>query len=617
MLRKIKKKEGDMLKSRILLLSIAIGLVCSSLAIADRYDNLINSWNTTYANRDIGGGTATSTDAMVLAWNCMNEFHPAYYAYQLTKNTLLVDKMYAALNNNILNATRRNTKNQVGYVYPDNTEEAGETFRIVEGVLMWVYIIKSTPSLQAQYGAYADRCLKKMEDTIVARWINENLINDAKDPDMATTDFHYPGSSMMMLDSIVGGASNRMSSPNNKNSSVGYAMYFLYLITHKQQYLDIVTQIALRFKSVMMWQNGGQYYSWHYFDPFWRNDFTSGHLGGAQRLNTWIEHRSGYGDIDLTLATECYRMGIVFNKADIQRYVRTNRDIMYNPGGPAGGWKMNDGSIPDTNYDNHGGLYYELCPYDSTSTLANIGYNSFANIGDYGSQCNVPYYAYIMKLTGNALTPPDTLHPTGPLEVINLEPLNRTTIRLTFANPVDSVSAKVAANYAFTRGVSVVGISINQADKRIVTLTTTPHDTITHLYKLTIKHVKDIYNNQPFNYIWSNHPYSYNSSIVTGIADPHMQLTNAAFLELTPNPGFDRIAVKYAADFNEGPAMVRIYNSAGKQVFSAAVPNQIAGANQLVWDRMGSNGQRVKAGVYLVELVKQHQRVTRKLMLAE
>jgi hypothetical protein len=105
---------------------------------------------------------------------------------------------------------------------------------------------------------------------------------------------------------------------------------------------------------------------------------------------------------------------------------------------------------------------------------------------------------------------------------------------------------------------------------------------------------------------------------VTGITDRPVQLSDAAaYLELSPNPGYNQIVVKYIAKLSEGPALVRIYNNAGQQVFSATVQNQMVGGNQFVWDRVGNDGQRVKAGVYMVELVKQRQSITRKLMLAD
>jgi len=585
-----------------LLLSFICFSVVFGPARADRYDDLMAKWSSSYASRTIG--SCTSTDAMRLAWNCMGAFHGHCYAYDVTKNKVIADRLYECLNNNVVGATRTNAEGNTAYLYSDGGEEPGETFRIIEGILHWVYLVKENTALHADYLATANTYLAKVEDQLISWWTGDYFIGDAQDPD-APQDYHYPGSGMI-VNPIHSG--NRMSSPNNKLSDFGVAMCYLYKITKKQAYLDIIRQAALRFKSVVVWQNGGEYYSWHYFDPFWKYDFENLQLGGLARHGTWIEHRGGYGAINMKFMAEAYRLGLVYCREDINRFVRTNRDVMYNPGGA---WLLNDGSVPPTDW--YGSLYPALCPYDSTGTLADIGYNSYNNdMGSWDSRCNAPYYIYAMKLAAGELHPPDTLGWIGPLEAIKVEPINKSYVKITFFNEVDPNTLTDLANFDFSRGIGTVAATIDASNARIVHVYTT-EQTAGVTMKLRIRNVKDIYGNVTFAYGLSNQPYLFTaSSVDAGISDPGFTFPTAAFhLRASPNPAWGPVRISYIANTGEQNAIVRVLDQQGRLVCEKVNTKQHPGENIIWWE------SKTGSGLYYINVNNDVKKLTMPLMLFE
>jgi hypothetical protein len=406
-----------------------------------------------------------------------------------------------------------------------------------------------------------------------------------------------------------------MSSANNKHSDFGLAMIMLYKITGKQIYKDIIRSTALDFKSKLIWQNGGEYYSWHYQDPFWYWDFENKILGGKPRHGVWIEHRSGYGGIDMKFMTECYRMGIVFCKKDVERCVKTNVEIMYN----GGNWLKNDGSPPNTAASESGGPYAALSPYDGTSLLANLLYNSYNNnYTSYGARCGAPYLVYIMKIPPAELHPPDTMKWVGPLEAINLEVINRGAIKLTFYNEVDPTTVPDTANWDFSRGMSCIGAEMDPTSNYKVIVYSTEQVPEVNM-KIRVRNVKDIYGNFTFAYPYSNQPYLWVSSTIPArIINPEFKLPAAqTFLRVGPNPAPDQVRIHFLADYGEEPVTLRIFNAHGQLVYSTVSGQPRHGENTLTWNRMTSHQGRASSGLYFVGISNQSKSITGKVLLAK
>ena len=506
-------------------------LTLGSFLWADKYDDLLNDWFNRYGDDDIHT-YGPAYDNMDLAWKWAPMIKARCYAYELLQQKILMDKAYQSINIIMNNAIKKNPMGQDAFLcnesrwknpdatwWNDGVECTGESMLTLGAILRWIYVVKKYPALHNDYLAIANQWLEKIEnDFFINKWIPWIVDDDRQEP----CDYRYPGA--MVLPQLACTTCTvdpyaedyrLASSPHNKNSDFGLTMLTLYDITGKQEYFDIIRGVALNFKSKMIWQNGGEYYSWHYYDPTWVGDFSGGILGFNAKSGIWIEHRNGYGNISLKFATECYRRGIVFCRTDIERYIKTNRDIMWDgvttrtsdcgvdPAQKT--WKLNDGSGPPTVTSNCGGLYNALCPYDST--LEYLGYNSYASSPtSWGAKIDIPRFVYTMKIPPEKLYPPDTMHWVGPLEVINLEVIDRGAIRLTFYNEVDSASASQPSNYYFSRGIEALYVEIDPQDKRIVTVYTEEQDSQVNM-KLRIRDVKDIYGNVTFAYQETNQPY--------------------------------------------------------------------------------------------------------------
>ena len=403
------------------------------------------------------------------------------------------------------------------------------------------------------------------------------------------------------------------SSPHNKNSDFGITMLQLYDITGKEEYLNIIKGVALNFKSKMIWQNQGQYYSWHYYDPTWLGDF-EGRLGFNCKAGIWIEHRNGYGNISLKFATECYRRGIVFGKEDIDRYIYTNREIMWDGVATITGecgvavalktWAKNDGSMP-TQTSDCGGLYNALCPYDAT--LENLGYNGFANAPtSWGSKLSIPLFVKTMKLTGTDLNPPDTLGWVGPLEALSTEPINAGHVRVTFYNEVDPSSITDMENFSFSRGIEAISTRLDPSDAHILDIFTIDQEP-GNLIKLRIRNVKDIYGNETFAYPNNNQPYLFTSSALpSDLSDYNVRLPGAAtYLKVGPNPASGPVSISYLANKSEPDARISIYNQWGRLVYNMLNSNQVHGINTIIRDQPST------PGLYYVRVENNQKSITR------
>jgi hypothetical protein len=508
-----------MFKRSIFLLAIAIAM--ANLAQADRYDDLINKW------QDHGIGGYEGSDAMDLAWRTVPRLRSLCYGYMLKKDKALMDKCQTAVDRWVNVTPMKNPAGQLGYLVggAGGTEQPGESFRIIGAILHYIYLVYNNSDLST-HKTKAVGYLDKMENVIIKKWLDHYYINDDKQPPGS---YHYPGTGAAIYPCFDGqclpdGTGNMasMSAQHNKNSDFGSAMLWLYKITNNAKYKKIVEEVALNFKSKLIWQDGGRFYSWHYWDPTWAMDFATNQIGIGQIKNSdrrWIEHRGGYGAINMEFVTECYRHGIVYTRQDIERFVITNRDIMYN----GGNWTLNDGSKPG-----EGGMYTALCTYDEKGLLADLGFNTYNASYSGWSGMGLPYYAYTMKLTALDKYPAPQ-NWKGPLEAVKVEGLDRSTVKVTFFNKVDPVSAGKLTNYKLSRGTVINSVSV-APDNMSVTLSTV-EQLPDYGYKVTAYDVYDIYRNKTFAF-GNTQPWLYTSSSQTAGIAPSVKMEQGGLISI-------------------------------------------------------------------------------------
>ncbi|MFO7655148.1 MAG: S8 family serine peptidase [Candidatus Krumholzibacteriia bacterium] len=75
----------------------------------------------------------------------------------------------------------------------------------------------------------------------------------------------------------------------------------------------------------------------------------------------------------------------------------------------------------------------------------------------------------------------------------------------------------------------------------------------------------------------------------------------APTVSAVPNPFYDQVAIRYEAEGGE-PVQVRIFDAAGREVWSTAAPPPGAGSGETIWNGRTAGGATAPSGVYLVHV---------------
>ena len=118
----------------------------------------------------------------------------------------------------------------------------------------------------------------------------------------------------------------------------------------------------------------------------WRN------LLFLQRFNGCFSQlfQAEWNGIDLEGVVSAYEHGLVFDKADIDRLIATNRDFMWNQKFDGATFQRIDGREPDERWKNSPGvLWSALLPYDETLRKAFIANH---NPSGWGALSATPWF---------------------------------------------------------------------------------------------------------------------------------------------------------------------------------------------------------------------------------
>lgn len=118
-----------------------------------------------------------------------------------------------------------------------------------------------------------------------------------------------------------------LTEPHNKHSKIVRGLLGLYRVTGQDEYMRMAVKLGVRFKRCLTLRDG--HYEWNYWDPAGAWDVYPGEAG---RWKHWIgpEHRSGYYSLSLTHAVLLWHHGLVFDDADMRRFVKTQLEMTWN-----------------------------------------------------------------------------------------------------------------------------------------------------------------------------------------------------------------------------------------------------------------------------------------------
>ena len=132
-----------------------------------------------------------------------------------------------------------------------------------------------------------------------------------------------------------------LTQPANKHSIIARSYLALYRVTAHDRYMRMAVKIGTRFKHTLTLRNG--HYEWNYWDPAGAWDI---HPADGNRWKHWIgvEHRSGYYGHSVALAVDLYHHGVVFDRTDITRFLKTQLTVCWNGNMKNPYWARVDGT---------------------------------------------------------------------------------------------------------------------------------------------------------------------------------------------------------------------------------------------------------------------------------
>jgi hypothetical protein len=139
-----------------------------------------------------------------------------------------------------------------------------------------------------------------------------------------------------------------LTQPNNKHAKYIRALLSLYAATGKDEYAIKAVRLGTRFKRTLSLVDDR--YAWNYWNPAGAWDINP---DDPAQWKHWIgaEHRAGYYSLSLSAAVRLYERGLVFDRGDIDRFVRTQTQVCWNGDAQNPSWFRTDGKPADAGHE--------------------------------------------------------------------------------------------------------------------------------------------------------------------------------------------------------------------------------------------------------------------------
>ncbi|MGQ9731308.1 MAG: hypothetical protein ACUVX8_08515 [Candidatus Zipacnadales bacterium] len=232
--------------------------------------------------------------------------------------------------------------------HPDRHLDCQLTDFVMTGMIAdFARIIRADPGLQATYGPKATQYLALAENHLVRKWDVRGNYRDLGDM-----------GAVYVTETGLKPTKAELTQPNNKHTKIILALLSLYAATGRDEYAIKALKLGTRFKRTLTLVDGR--YQWNYWNPAgaWDIDPTD-----PSKWKHWIgaEHRAGYYNLSVEQAVVLYEHGLVFDRTDIDRFVRTQLEICWNGDTENPAWFRTDGRPAD---EGHVYLSMDLAPFD-------------------------------------------------------------------------------------------------------------------------------------------------------------------------------------------------------------------------------------------------------------
>ncbi len=348
--------------------------------------NLLTDSKNRYCDRELGEE---------LGWLVSPFLNAFYYGYRATHDSkwiaLLVDWTDACL--------RRALVEPDGFVgWPkgdggggpakdyDADSLLGEAMLLRPVVLMAHEILK-TPALETRWGAAARRYLSVAEQ-IFQKWEGRDCWREVKGGGLwVVPGFGIERQTKRWSAGYEQRKSTGFSNPANKQNHIARWLLALFEVTRKPIYREHAEAWFRLMKSRLRTRAEGKYWVWNYWDPAGPWDYKP---DGSTRHWVGVHPNGGYYAIDVEGIVAAYEAGLVFTREEINRFVATNRDYMWNHQFTGAQFQRIDGEAADPRWKNSPGLLWTaLVPYDETLKKIFLANH---NPASWGGLATTPWY---------------------------------------------------------------------------------------------------------------------------------------------------------------------------------------------------------------------------------
>jgi hypothetical protein len=223
------------------------------------------------------------------------------------------------------------------------------SFRAVELLCRFIRVIDADPVLAKRFANARGRYLCLMTDHLVKKWdARGNYV------DLGTRGAVYRTHAGLRATKA------HLTQPHNKHSLIGEALLALYRLSGDDLYMRKAIQLGIRYKRCLTLKDG--HYEWNYWDPAGAWDVRA---DDRRKWKHWIgvEHKGGYYSLSLSQAVRLHEAGLVFDKSDIARFVKTQTEMCWNGDVMNPRWARCDGTR-SKKYMQGAYLCAALAPYD-------------------------------------------------------------------------------------------------------------------------------------------------------------------------------------------------------------------------------------------------------------
>lgn len=262
-----------------------------------------------------------------IAWVHSNYLDMQLAAYQLTGQRRYLDN-FVRMTDALLTRLSKGPDGYLGFrgvqlaIFQDKNNPNLEDdvvitdFTVIQVLCDFAEIVRAEKALKAAYGEKADRYLDIAEKHLFKKWDGRGQYVD-----LGREGAIYRESARATE------SRKNLTHPHNKQSKCCRALLALYRVTGKDDYFQRAVQLGVRFKRSL--RLDGDRYLWHYWDPAGEWDRKS---DNPKQWKHWIgaEHRAGYHNLTVAMAAALYDHGVVFDKADMQRFVNTQMQVCWN-----------------------------------------------------------------------------------------------------------------------------------------------------------------------------------------------------------------------------------------------------------------------------------------------